>query len=94
MMAFSYQVLDRLSNNALDVIDLLDDGKFTQHSPEETKENVLISILNLVLMISIWQIFSLRWAICKKQGVTESLRVALGTGSLRSRPPMAPPRAA
>ena len=47
-------------DTSVGLVDLLDDGNFTQYDIEERKENLLVSILNIVLVVSIVQIFALR----------------------------------
>ena len=47
-------------DTSVGLVDLLDDGNYTQYDIEERKENLLVSILNIVLIVSIAQIFALR----------------------------------
>ena len=53
-------VLFALFDTSVDLRDLLDDGNYTQHDVNERKENLLITILNLVLIAAITQITLLR----------------------------------
>ena len=53
---FSFIIFD----TSVGLVDLLDDGNFTKYDIEERKENLLVSVLNIVLIMSIAQIFYLR----------------------------------
>jgi hypothetical protein len=49
-------MLFALLDTSVGFLDLLDDGNYTQHSVEEQKENLLVTILNVVLIAAITQI--------------------------------------
>lgn len=56
VLIFSFIIFD----TSVGLVDLLDDGNFTKYDIEERKENLLVSVLNIVLIMSIAQIFYLR----------------------------------
>ena len=76
-----------LFDTSIGLLDLLDDGNYTQYDVEERKENLLVTILNIVLIVSLTQIFALRtrwqYAYASRSLKTPS---ALAHASCASRP--------
>ena len=60
MLILVFMTLFTFFDASIALYDQLDDGKLTVHSEIEKVENALISLVNLILIISIWKIFTLR----------------------------------